>query len=155
MSAANPIRVGQRYLLDTNVVSETVHARPDEGVHAWLNALSLGDLFLSAISLGELQYGVERLPAGRRRGALATWLERRIGVDFDGRILPFDAVCALLWGGLMRKSERATGDRKDIDMQIAAIALRHDLVLVTRNTKDFGSLGIQLIDPWTAGLPPT
>jgi predicted nucleic acid-binding protein len=152
-AAANPTPVAQRYLLDTNVVSETANARPDENVHAWLNAQPLGSLFLAAISLGELQFGVERMPAGRRRSALEIWLERRIGVDFDGRILSFDADCAMIWGRMMRKSELASGDRNEIDMQIAATALRHGLVLATRNTKDFETLGIQIIDPWTAGSP--
>jgi hypothetical protein len=154
-AAANQTTVGQRYLLDTNVVSDTVRVRRDERVYAWLNALPLEDLFLSTISLGELYYGVERMPVGRRRSALETWLERRIREDFVGRILPFDAVCAGLWGSLMQKSKLATGDRNEIDTQIAATALRHGLVLATRNTKHFESLGIEIIDPWTAGLPPT
>jgi toxin FitB len=143
----------QRFLLDTNVISETSRVRPDEAVHGWLNSIVLSDLFVSAVSLGELRYGVERLPPGRRRSALETWLTYSVELDYAGRVLPFDGAASGLWGALMRQSELMTGNRNEIDMQIAATAVRHGLILSTRNTKDFAPLGVQVIDPWTAGWP--
>lgn len=131
------------YLLDTNVVSETRKSRPDAGVIAFLSAASSEGLFLSVLTLGELRKGV----ALRRRVdpvaavELGAWVEG-IEANFADRILPIDSATALRWAELSVGRSLPV-----IDMLIAAAALNRDLTVVTRNTRDFASTGVLLLDP--------
>ncbi|MCY3702799.1 MAG: type II toxin-antitoxin system VapC family toxin [Rhodospirillales bacterium] len=136
------------FLLDTNVISETVRPRPDKTVLHWIEAQTPSDLFLAAQSIGELVRGVRKVREQARRERFARWIEQDLARQFDGRILPFDASAAAVWGRLMGNGDR-TGHRPSAaDAQIAAAAIQHDLTLVTRNVKDFRSFDIQLLDPW-------
>ena len=137
------------FLIDTNVISESRKGRrADEGVRTfWVEVSSkIIPLFLSAISVGELRRGVELI---RHRGdraqahQLETWLEQVLH-DFADRVLLLDADAAQLWGRL-----RVPQPHNAIDKQIAAIALLHDLTLVTRNTRDFAGTGVQLLNPFS------
>lgn len=139
------------YLLDTNVISELVKASPAGSVLAWLRRQTPDELFLSAMTIGEIVRGVERLPAGRQRRALARWVERDLTDEFEGRVLPFDYEAAVLWGRLMGAADRAGRPRSAADGQIAATARRYGLTLATRNVRDFAGMGVDLINPWTAG----
>jgi toxin FitB len=135
---------GARYLLDTNVVSETRRVRADPGVRAFLSAADATSLFISVLTLGELQRGVL---AKRRTDPLAAdqlgiWVEG-IETMFADRILPVDAATARRWGELS-----AGRSLPVVDTLIAATALVGDLVLVTRNTRDLEATGATLIDPW-------
>jgi hypothetical protein len=103
-------------------------------------------LFLSVLTLGELRKGVERLPDVQRKLDLTDWLESDLPVFFTGRILPVDAQVCDLWG---RMTARAGRPVPAIDSLIAATAARHDLVLVTRNVRDFEGLGVPLVNPWS------
>ena len=134
------------YLLDTNVISETRRSRPDAGVIAFLSATATEGLFLSVLTLGELRKGVvlKRRADPVAAGELGTWVEG-IATNFADRILPIDTATALRWGELS-----AGGNHPVIDMLIAATAPSRDLTLVTRNTKDFQSSGVLLLDPWRA-----
>jgi toxin FitB len=134
------------YLLDTNVISETRRSRPDTGVIAFLSAAASDGLFLSVLTLGELSKGValKRRTDPAAASELGTWVEG-IATNFADRILPIDTATALRWGELS-----AGGNPPVIDMLIAATALSRDLTLVTRNTRDFQSTGVLLLDPWRA-----
>jgi toxin FitB len=134
------------YLLDTNVISETRKSRPDAGVIAFLSAAGAEALFLSVLTLGELRKSValKRRTDPVASSGLATWVEG-IATNFADRILPIDTATALRWGELS-----AGGNPPVIDTLIAATALSRDLTLVTRNTKDFQSSGVLLLDPWRA-----
>ncbi|MGH6896028.1 MAG: type II toxin-antitoxin system VapC family toxin [Geminicoccaceae bacterium] len=136
------------FLLDTNVVSELVRARPEQRVLDWVAAHLPADLYLSAITLGELIRGIAKLPTGRRRSTLRHWLDADLRREFEGRILAFDQSTAAVWGDLMGEADRRGRPRAAIDAQIAATARQHDLTLVTRNTADFAGLGVRLLDPW-------
>lgn len=136
------------YLLDTNVVSELVRATPHARVLAWLGRQRPADLFLAAVTLGEIVRGVARLPAGTRRSRLEAWVTEALLRQFAGRILAFDQRAAVIWGELMGGADRTGHPRASADAQIAATALRHDLVLVTRNTSDFRGLTSALFNPW-------
>ncbi|BCG26812.1 twitching motility protein PilT [Pseudomonas tohonis] len=139
------------FLLDTNVVSELRKARQgraDQGVVTWAGSVNAKTLYLSAISLMELETGVlgiERKDAAQ--GALLrTWLNQQVLPGFAGRVLAVDATVALACARLHvpdRKSER--------DALIAATALVHGLTVVTRNLADFEGTGVPLINPWSQG----
>ena len=139
------------YLVDTNVVSEARKgARADPGVRRFFRqaASRRAAVWLSAVTVGELRCGVERI---RRRGdaaqagRLEVWLDGVLERYAD-RVLPFDADAAQVWGYL-----RAPDPGRELDKQIAAIALVNDLTVVTRNVGDFDGTGVRLLDPFDAG----
>jgi toxin FitB len=138
---------GQGLLLDTNVISELVRENPDPGVVRWVTRQDPALIHLSSISLGEMAYGIARLPAGSRRSRLETWLDVDVRQQFAGRLLDFGERQALAWGGLRARCERQGSPRPALDLQIAATAAAADLALCTRNTRDFEDLGISLVDP--------
>ena len=136
------------FLLDTNVISETVRPRPDETVLNWIESQIPSDLFLAAQTIGELVRGARKVRGPARRDRLEGWIEQDLARQFDGRILPFDVSTAAVWGRLMGDGDRAGRRPLATDAQIAAAAIRHDLTLVTRNVKDFRGFDIRLLDPW-------
>lgn len=136
------------YLLDTNVLSEVRRPAPDANVLIWLDRVDEDRVYLSVISIAEIARGVALLDAGRRRDELAAWLEHELPARFESRLIQIDAQTALTWGRLMGEAKKAGRGLSVMDGWIAAIALVHDLVLVTRNIRDFEGLGIPLLDPW-------
>lgn len=133
------------FLLDTNVISELRKARADSNVLAWARSVSPTSLFLSAISLLELETGILRL---ERRDAiqgrlLRAWLDKQVLPAFAGRVLPIDTAVAL------RCARLHVPDRSNhCDALIAATALVHGLTVVTRNIDDFQATGAPLLNPW-------
>ena len=136
------------FLLDTNVISETVKPRPDKTVHGWIELQIPSDLFLAAQTMGELVRGARKVREQARREQFERWIEQDLARQFDGRVLPFDASTAAVWGRLMGDGDRAGRRPSAADAQIAAVAIQHDLTLVTRNVKDFQNFDIRLLDPW-------
>lgn len=136
------------FLLDTNVISETVKPRPEKTVLNWIESQIPRDLFLAAQTIGELVRGARKVRERARRERFERWIEQDLTRQFDGRILPFDASTAAIWGRLVGDGDRAGRRPSAADAQIAAAALQHDLTLVTRNVKDFRSFDIRLLDPW-------
>ncbi len=139
-----------KYLLDTCVISELIRKQPDPRVVAWVDNLHESEAFLSAITVGEIKRGVERLPQSDRQAAIRTWLEHDLLVRFQGRILPLDAWVMLTWGQLMAASEQGGRPLPAFDSLIAATALSGGLVVATRNVADFAGTGVGVFDPWTA-----
>ncbi|EJT01799.1 type II toxin-antitoxin system VapC family toxin [Rhizobium sp. CCGE 510] len=137
-----------RLLLDTNLLSEVTKPKPDARVLQWLDRLDEDRSFISIISVAEIRRGVALMDEGRKRDALAEWLARDLTQRFEHRIIPVDEPVALAWGDLMGHAKRSGRGLSSMDGLIAATAVAHDLTLATRNTKDFGGLGIELIDPW-------
>lgn len=132
------------FLLDTNVVSELRRPRPSEAVIAWLAAVPASSLFISAVTCGEIQAGVERPRRDQlaRAGEIERWLEDLMA---SSNILPMDAVCFRAWARLMhRRSETLV-----VDAMIAATAQVHRLVVATRNVRDFDALEVETLDPWS------
>lgn len=136
------------YLVDTDVVSELrKRQRTHPGVIAFFREATVADaaLYLSAVTIGELRRGVELIRArgdARQARLLERWLETLIG-DFGDNVLSFDADVAQVWGRL-----RVPHPENPLDKQIAATALIHDLVLVTRNVRHFHATGVKLFDPF-------
>lgn len=136
-------------VLDTNVVSELMHASPDARLLDWLDAQPAADAHLTAVTAAELRYGATRLPAGKRR----TELLRRVGAvleeDFAGRVLPFDLAAATEYGEIVTARESAGRQIAMADAEIASICRSRGATLVTRNTPDFELTGIDLLNPFT------
>ena len=139
------------FLLDTNVVSETVRPRPDKTVLDWIEAQVPSDLFLAAQTIGELVRGARKVREQARRERFERWIEQDLARQFDGRVVPFDGHTATVWGRLMGDGDRAGRPPATADAQIAAVAIHHELVLVTRNVRDFARFDIQLLNPWGVG----
>ena len=138
------------YLIDTNVVSETLKPRPERRVVDWISRQMANDLFLASISLGELVRGVRRMRDRARRERFQRWIDYDLAAQFQGRVLPFDRETAVIWGEIMGDGDRVGRPKPMADAQIAAVARRHGLTLVTRNMRDFVGMEVVLLDPWTS-----
>ncbi|WP_462418926.1 PIN domain-containing protein [Kytococcus sp. Marseille-QA3725] len=134
-------------VLDTNVVSEALRAEPAPAVVAWLES-DPDELALTAITVGELQAGLRRLPPGRRRTQLQTALEAALEPYRASRILPFDADAAEEYGRVVADRLGRGLPISTADAQIAAICRARGASCATRNTRDFVHTGLDLIDPW-------
>ena len=137
-----------RWLLDTCTLSETVRSRPDPGVMDWLRRHG-HEAAISRASFGEIHYGIASLAPGARRNQLQGWA-LALAQQFEDRILPTDDAVWRQWGEL-KASLCAIGRMQDaLDLAIAATALHHGLVLVTRNIRHFQDTGLRLVNPWEA-----
>ena len=131
------------YLLDTNVVSELRRARPHGGVVAWIQGVNDSDLYLSAVSIGEIQAGIEvtRDQDPAKAAEIEAWLDQ---VADSYNVLPMDARASRAWAQLMH---RQTDDLLE-DAMIAATARLNGLTVVTRNVRDFIVFGVQTLNPF-------
>ena len=136
------------WLLDTCVVSELVKPNPDAGVLAWLDECEESSMYLSVITLGELEKGIAKLGAAPRRAKLHHWVRHDLANRFEGRLLPIDSAIATRWGALVGESEARGVPLPVIDSLIAATCLVHDLTVITRNTADFERCGTRCFNPW-------
>ena len=134
------------YLLDTNVLSELRRKTPDAGVVEWFARRPASTLYLSVLTLGELRKGIEGVADTTRRMALTDWLETDLPGFFAGRILAVDAHVADRWGQMVAAAGRPL---PAIDSLLGATAAQHGLSMVTRNSRDFAGLGLDVINPWT------
>lgn len=133
------------FLIDTNVVSELRRSKPHSHVVAWFSDTDPAQVYLSAITVFEIEHGVVEVSRRNPKSAdiLSRWLRQHVLPTFDGRILPLDAA------GAMRSATLHAGrSRLDRDRLIAAIAFAHGKVIVTRNVKDFAGLGVRVVDPF-------
>ncbi len=137
------------FLLDTNVISELVKPKPDEGVLRWIEETDESLLFLSVLALGEIRNGIERLRAGRRRWQLESWLQTDLRSRFQDRILPIHEAIADRWGAISAAAAAKGKPVPVIDGLLAATALHHNLTLVTRNGSDVAGTGVPTVNPWT------
>ncbi|MHB8793235.1 MAG: PIN domain-containing protein [Thermoleophilia bacterium] len=137
------------YLLDTNVISETVRRSPEKAVIAWLKGVPGDALYVSVLTLGEVRKGIEGLKDQQRREKLRVWLEHDLPEWFEDRVLAIDLPVADRWGRLLASAGRPL---PTTDSLLAATALHHELRLVTRNTGDFEFPGLEVIDPWENGV---
>jgi toxin FitB len=138
------------FLLDTNCISELVRPRPDPRVIAWVDAANEGLLYLSVLTLGEIRKGLATLHQGARRTKLEAWLEVDLKARFHGRILPVDAAVADRWGLLAAQSKRKGKPLPVIDGLLASTALHYNLTVVSRNSRDFASASVPVLNPWEA-----
>jgi toxin FitB len=137
------------YLLDTNVVSEPTRPRPNSGLLAWLGSVNEESTFISTVTITELRYGIERLPAGMRRSRLDGWLKNDLRLRFEGRILPVDIEVADASGRINARADLIGRPMETRDVFIAGTAEVHHLTLVTRNVADFQTALKSLLSPWS------
>lgn len=137
-------------LLDTNVVSETLSIAPNQLVVDWVDAWNADEVFISAMTIAELLFGLAIMADGERKSLLTQLIEERFWY-FDDRVLPFDQSAAQNYALLSAERRKVGRPISPQDAIIAAVALTHNLNLVTRNVKDFeGIAGLKILNPWEA-----
>ncbi len=142
------------YLIDTNVISELTKPIPDPAVVDWFANTPVQSIYISAVTLCEMQRGLALMPTGKRRSALKLATDAVIQNDFAQRCLSLDAKCAPVYGSLAAGQQQQGRTCSAEDAMIAAIALANQFTLVTRNTKDFEGIdGLELHNPWTENPP--
>lgn len=133
------------YLIDTNVISELVKGKQNAKVVKWFESVSDQDLYLSALTIGEIRKGIEKIQNSEKKEKIRMWLDQELPSWFDNRILAIDKQVANKWGLIQSNSSKTL---PAIDSLIAATALHFDLILVTRNVKDFDYPGLEIINPF-------
>jgi tRNA(fMet)-specific endonuclease VapC len=136
------------FLLDTCVISEALAKKPNPKVLGFVDDLDPEDVYLSAITIGELFKGIEKLSNSRRKNELRTWFNDELLVRYDSKVLSLDAETLMNWGTLIAHLELDGYTMPAIDSLITATALTHELVLVTRSVGDFEKTGVKIVNPW-------
>lgn len=136
------------YLLDTCVLSDLVAKEPNPGLLEWIDGVEEATLYLCVVSIGEIHKGIQKLSASTRKRALIEWLERDLLMRFKGRTLIMDTEAMLTWGLLTADLEKRGRPMPVIDSLIAAIVLRNEFTLVTRNEADVAHSGVSVFSPW-------
>jgi predicted nucleic acid-binding protein len=136
-----------RYLLDTNIISNVIKPSPSTALLIWMAEQPDNDLFISALTVAEIQRGLLEKPEGKKRALLETWFTGPDGPQalFAGRVLPFDEKAGLIWARLMADGTAQGRPRSALDMIIAAVAEANRCIVVTDNEKDF--TGLQFVNP--------
>jgi toxin FitB len=139
-----------RYLLDTNIISNVTLPNPSPSLLQWMSERADTDLFISALTVAEIQRGLLQKPAGRKRAVLEAWFAGPEGPQalFAGRVLAFDEKAALIWARLMADGTARGRPRSALDMIVAAIAEANGCVVATDNEKDF--VGLKFVNPLRA-----
>lgn len=137
-----------KFLLDTCLISELVKKEPSLEVVSWLDEQDEHNLFLSMLTLGELQKGISKLPDSARKNELQIWALHDLVDRFAGRILELDLKTALAWGNLQGESESKGQKLPVMDSLIAATATAHHMVVITRNVKDIERCHAPVFNPW-------
>lgn len=139
-----------KYLLDTCLLSELVKKEPSPVVLSWLGEQEEQGLYLSVLTLGELQKGISRLADSVRKDELQAWVEHDLVERFSGRIIAIDLETALIWGKLQGESEQQGEKLPVMDALIAATAAAHGLTVVTRNVRDMERCRVRVCNPWVS-----
>lgn len=135
-------------IVDTNVISELFRTAPAKQVETWLADQDGANLYFTTIGEAELRHGVAILPSGKRRTALTRAIEGILEEDFRDRILPFDRQAASAYAAIAAERRALGRPLSQFDCQIAAIARAHGASVATRNTSDYESCGVDLLNPW-------
>lgn len=137
------------YLLDTCVLSEARRKQGHAGLKAWLRSVPEQHLFISVITLGEIQQGISKLISDpSRQQILQQWLDSRLRSRFESRTLALDGETALIWGQLRGEAMAKGQTVPVVDAFLAATAIRHSLMMATRNIDDYKQFPVRLFNPW-------
>jgi predicted nucleic acid-binding protein len=137
------------FLIDTCAISEFTKESPNLGLVSWLARIDSTVVYLSAITIGELRYGMSLVSNQKKRSALERWLRADVLAEFNHRILAFDSDVAERWGRLRADARKNGTPVPVIDAMIAATAVQHNLAVVSRNESDFERMGVDVVNPWS------
>lgn len=137
------------WLIDTNVVSELARPKPDRNVVSFLSEQSMRSLYLSAVTMGEIRFGISQIDDPLKREQRTNWLTTAIRPLFQGRILDLRENEIVQWRLLIAHGKNIRRTFSQPDLFIAASALVNSLKLVTRNVRDFVPTGVPIVNPWT------
>ena len=136
------------WLLDTNVLSELRRPKPDQRVVAFVAAQPLQDLFISAVTLAEIRFGIEMVADAQRRADLVQWLSSKVRPLFEQRVLQVSEDVMLKWHLMVEDGRRAGHTFSQPDLIIAASAAHYGLTVVTRDVSDFERAKVPVLNPW-------
>ncbi len=136
------------WLLDTNILSELRRPRPEPKVVTFIAAQPLDLMFVSAVTLAEIRFGIELVADANRRAELQEWLTHKVRPMFDQRILPVTEDIMFKWRLLVEQGGKAGHTFSQPDLIIAATGLQHGLTVVTRDTGDYEKARVTLLNPW-------
>lgn len=136
------------YLLDTCVICEIIKPKPDANVISWLQNKNEDDLYLSVLTFGEIEKGIEKVVDDARKKRLQLWVAEDLKKRFEGRIISIDLDVAVKWGEIQGVAELSEKPMPSIDGLIAVSGLVHHCVVVTRNTSDMAQSNIESFNPW-------
>jgi len=137
-----------KYLLDTNVISEFISKNPNQKVVKYILTLDETDLYLSAITIGEIKAGIEKLDNSRKKETLLRWLEKDLLNRFKNKIIPVDTDVMLKWGEINNRLKKLGTPLPIMDSLIGTSCEVYNMTLLTRNEKDFKNINIQIINPF-------
>lgn len=137
-------------LIDTNVISELWRAEPNPDVLAWIDAQTVETLYLSAVTVAELRFGLATMPQGKRRSIYQARLEKEVLPTFTGRVLPFDLDASQAYADLMARAKAGGKAIGKADGYIAATASACGLMVATRDISPFEAAGLKIVNPWEA-----
>lgn len=137
-----------KYLLDTCVISEIIKKEPNKNVLSWLTAQQEDNLFISILTFGEIQKGIEKASDPQRKKKLKLWVEEDLKKRFEGRIILIDLKVVMNWGTIQEAAELAGKSMPTIDGLIAVSGLTYNCIVVTRNISDMEQSTAELFNPW-------
>lgn len=137
-----------KYLLDTNIISEFISKKPNQNVVDFILSLNEDNLYLSVITIGEIKAGIEKLDDGSKKEKLLYWFEHNLLVRFENKIIDIDIKIMLQWGAINNKLKKLGRPLPIMDSLIGATCEVDNLVLITRNEKDFKNLDIKIVNPF-------
>ena len=137
------------YLLDTNIISEFISKNPNQKVADYILTLNENNLFLSVITIGEIKSGIEKLDDGKKKEKLLSWLEHELLIRFENRIVSINIDVMLKWGTLNQKLKSLGTPLPIMDSLIGVTCEVENMVLITRNEKDFKNIDIEIINPFS------
>jgi predicted nucleic acid-binding protein len=138
------------WLLDTNVLSELRRPKPDQRVVAFVTDCPLNGLHVSAVTLAEIRFGIERVGDPNRRAELNNWLTQKVRPMFEGRVLQVTEDIMLKWRLLVEEGRKMGHTFSQPDLIIASTAIRHGLTVVTRDRSDYEKGSVRVFSPWDA-----
>jgi predicted nucleic acid-binding protein len=139
-----------RWLLDTNVISEAARRSPAPEVLRWVDEQKLETIYTLSLACAEIRAGIALIANEKRKAELEDWLAHKVRPLFGSRILNADEQLWLCMLDILERAKRCRRTTPITDLIFAAAAERHDMVLVTRNVKDFVGTGVRVLNPWVA-----
>ena len=137
-----------KYILDTNIISELISKSPHEKVISFINTLDEKNIYLSVVTIGEINFGIHKLKSSKKREELLLWLHEDLLSRFENRIIELDTQTMLTWGEISNELKSIGNPMPIMDSLIGATCISKKMVLVTRNEKDFINLKIDIVNPF-------